>query len=153
MLWLINHKFQKYRGLQQTLISRWSYVSVAGSPLLWLFSISLPFWRQEREHMRRREHMRADGNMQWLLKCLLPSGVRHICSCAIVQSLLHSQANSHWTRVEICPPVGSHLAIVSVYNPLKGTELIIANDTTVCHVVCVFSFCHWMLFSKYLTSV
>ena len=77
---------------------------------------------------QRREHMRADGNMQWLLKCLLPSGVGHICSCAIGQSLLRSQANSHWTRVEICPPVGSHLAIVSVYNPLKGTELIGINN-------------------------
>lgn len=42
------------------------------------------------------------------------------------------------TVLGLRPPVGSHLAIVSVYNLLRGRELIIANGNTIYHMV-VFS--------------
>lgn len=39
----------------------------------------------------------------------------------------------------MCPPVHGHLAIVRMYNPLKGRKLTTANDNAIPHIVCVLS--------------
>lgn len=100
-------QLQKFKGLQQSLISKFPYMSVAASQLLWLFSTRLSFWRSSPVWVmlvsrQRRENKRAGGIMQCLFKCLLPSGVCHICVRATGQRKWHSQAESQWSRDVSC---------------------------------------------------
>lgn len=139
-----NKQLQKLEGLLQSLISKPRYVSVSVSVAVTLCHKS-SFHSEGAAPVRdmlvsrqRRENKRAGGNTQWLLKCLLPSGPCHFHFRALGQCKSCSQAKV--SGVRICPPVGSHLAIVRMYNPLKGRELIAANDDIIFHIVCVLSF-------------
>lgn len=150
-LTVVINSFRSFRSLQPSFISKSRCVLVAvlvaASDAVPQASIlreqllfgTLPVSRQRRENKRKRATA---------LKLSAP-----ICCVTFASMSLASAshvAKPKVSGVEMCPPVGSHLAIAGMCNPLKGRELVIVNDDTVYHSARALFFCHWTLFGKHI---